>query len=154
MDLLKQRGIPYIIYTAEDWEADANAIGEFERRRKIGYPLSSPTPALSCILPLERRRISTCGTNERTMKFPGTGPRSPSSELPPVDNTTCQGVSANSSRHIRKNCSWFPYTVPRETKTSGRPSSSSKGKGGVAYSARHSKHALQIETGAHRRLRP
>ena len=36
MDLLKQRGIPYIIYTAEDWEADANAIGEFERRRKIG----------------------------------------------------------------------------------------------------------------------
>jgi predicted HTH domain antitoxin len=36
MDLLKQRSIPYIVYTAEDWEADANAIGEFERRRKIG----------------------------------------------------------------------------------------------------------------------
>lgn len=36
MDLLKQRGIPYVIYTAEDWEADAKAIDEFERRRKIG----------------------------------------------------------------------------------------------------------------------
>jgi predicted HTH domain antitoxin len=35
-DLLKQRGIPYVVYTAEDWEADARAIVEFERRRKIG----------------------------------------------------------------------------------------------------------------------
>src|ERR1039458_5798497 len=34
MDLLKQRGIPYVVYTAEDWEADAKAIDEFERRRK------------------------------------------------------------------------------------------------------------------------
>ena len=33
MELLKQRGIPHIIYTAEDWEADANALREFERRR-------------------------------------------------------------------------------------------------------------------------
>ena len=36
MELLKTRGIPYVIYTAEDWEADARAVGEFERRRKIG----------------------------------------------------------------------------------------------------------------------
>ena len=34
MELLKQRGIPYVIYTAEDWEADGQAIEEFERRRK------------------------------------------------------------------------------------------------------------------------
>ena len=36
MDLLKGRGIPCVIYTAGDWEADAEAIVEFERRRKIG----------------------------------------------------------------------------------------------------------------------
>ena len=36
MELLKQRGIPYVIYTAEDWESDAKAIDEFERRRKAG----------------------------------------------------------------------------------------------------------------------
>jgi hypothetical protein len=36
MELLKQRGIPYVIYTAEDWESDATAIDEFERRRKAG----------------------------------------------------------------------------------------------------------------------
>ena len=36
MELLKQRGIPYLIYSAEDWAADAKAINEFERRRKIG----------------------------------------------------------------------------------------------------------------------
>ena len=36
MELLRHRGIPYVIYTAEDWEADAKAIDEFERRRKIG----------------------------------------------------------------------------------------------------------------------
>ena len=35
MDLLRQRGIPYADYTAEDWESDARAIAEFERRRKI-----------------------------------------------------------------------------------------------------------------------
>jgi len=36
MDLLKRRGIPCVVYTAQDWEADAEAIVEFERRRKIG----------------------------------------------------------------------------------------------------------------------
>src|ERR1019366_4708113 len=36
MELLKRRGIPYVIYSAEDWAADAQAIDEFERRRKIG----------------------------------------------------------------------------------------------------------------------
>jgi predicted HTH domain antitoxin len=36
MELLKQRGIPYVVYTAEDWEADANAIDELSRRRKVG----------------------------------------------------------------------------------------------------------------------
>lgn len=36
MELLKQRGIPYLIYGAEDWEADARAIDELQRRRKIG----------------------------------------------------------------------------------------------------------------------
>jgi len=35
MDLLRQRGIPYADYTAEDWESDARAIVEFERRPKI-----------------------------------------------------------------------------------------------------------------------
>jgi predicted HTH domain antitoxin len=35
MNLLRQRGIPYTDYTAEDWESDARAIVEFERRRKI-----------------------------------------------------------------------------------------------------------------------
>jgi predicted HTH domain antitoxin len=33
MELLKQRGIPYVVYTAEDWEADAKGLQEFERRR-------------------------------------------------------------------------------------------------------------------------
>lgn len=36
MELLKQRSIPYVDYTAEDWESDGKAIGEFERRRKAG----------------------------------------------------------------------------------------------------------------------
>jgi predicted HTH domain antitoxin len=36
MELLKTRGIPYAIYTAEDWEADARALDEFARRRKAG----------------------------------------------------------------------------------------------------------------------
>ena len=36
MDLLKRRGIPCFTYAADDWEADAEAIAEFERRRKIG----------------------------------------------------------------------------------------------------------------------
>jgi len=35
MDLLKRRGIPSIVYTAQDWEADPAAIVEFERRREI-----------------------------------------------------------------------------------------------------------------------
>jgi len=33
MELLKRRGIPHLVYTAEDWEADGKAIEEFERRR-------------------------------------------------------------------------------------------------------------------------
>jgi len=36
MELLRQRGIPYVVYTAEDWSSDANALNEFERRRKVG----------------------------------------------------------------------------------------------------------------------
>ena len=36
MELLKQRGIPYVIYTADDWDSDAEAIDEFEGRRKAG----------------------------------------------------------------------------------------------------------------------
>jgi predicted HTH domain antitoxin len=34
MELLKQRGIPYVVYTADDWDADAKAVDDFERRRK------------------------------------------------------------------------------------------------------------------------
>jgi predicted HTH domain antitoxin len=33
MELLKQRRIPYVIYTVEDWEADGKAIEELETRR-------------------------------------------------------------------------------------------------------------------------
>jgi predicted HTH domain antitoxin len=36
MALLKVRGIPYIDYGAEDWQSDAKAIDEFERRPKVG----------------------------------------------------------------------------------------------------------------------
>src|SRR5208283_4727398 len=36
MELLRQRGIPSVVYTAEDWNSDANALDEFERRRKAG----------------------------------------------------------------------------------------------------------------------
>jgi predicted HTH domain antitoxin len=36
MELLKQHGIPYVIYTADDWDSDAKAIDEFEGRRKAG----------------------------------------------------------------------------------------------------------------------
>jgi predicted HTH domain antitoxin len=36
MELLRQRSIPYIIYTAEDWESDAKAIEEIGRRHKAG----------------------------------------------------------------------------------------------------------------------
>jgi predicted HTH domain antitoxin len=36
MELLKQRGIPYVIYTADDWESDSKAIDEYERRRRNG----------------------------------------------------------------------------------------------------------------------
>jgi predicted HTH domain antitoxin len=36
MELLRQRGIPYVVYTAEDWNSDANSLDEFERRRKAG----------------------------------------------------------------------------------------------------------------------
>lgn len=36
MDLLRQRGIPYVVYTAEDWEADAQAIQELEKHRQTG----------------------------------------------------------------------------------------------------------------------
>ena len=34
MELLKQRGIPYVIYKAEDWDSDGKAIEEFDRRRR------------------------------------------------------------------------------------------------------------------------
>ena len=33
LEFLRQRGIPYVVYTVEDWEADGKAIEEFERRR-------------------------------------------------------------------------------------------------------------------------
>ncbi len=36
MELLKVRGIPYVVYTADDWESDAHSAEEFERRRKVG----------------------------------------------------------------------------------------------------------------------
>ena len=36
MELLKRRGIPDVIYTAEDWERDADALQEFEKRARIG----------------------------------------------------------------------------------------------------------------------
>ncbi len=36
MELLKQRGIPYVIYTVDDWEADGKAIEAFEKRRQVG----------------------------------------------------------------------------------------------------------------------
>lgn len=36
MELLKQRGIPYVIYTTEDWESDGKAIDEVEQQRKAG----------------------------------------------------------------------------------------------------------------------
>ena len=36
MELLRERGIPYVVYTPEDWNADADALNEFERRRKVG----------------------------------------------------------------------------------------------------------------------
>jgi hypothetical protein len=36
MELLKRRDIPYVVYTADDWDADAKAIEDFERRRKAG----------------------------------------------------------------------------------------------------------------------
>ena len=34
MELLQQRGIPYVVYTAEDWESDGRALEELERRRQ------------------------------------------------------------------------------------------------------------------------
>jgi len=36
MELLKQRGIPYVVYTADDWNADGKALSDFERLRKVG----------------------------------------------------------------------------------------------------------------------
>jgi predicted HTH domain antitoxin len=36
MALLKVRRIPYIDYGADDWQSDAKAIDEFERRPKVG----------------------------------------------------------------------------------------------------------------------
>jgi len=35
MELVKQRGIPQMTYTTEDWDADAKAIHEIERRRGL-----------------------------------------------------------------------------------------------------------------------
>jgi hypothetical protein len=37
MELLKRRGIPDVIYTAEDWDADADALQEFEKRRVVSF---------------------------------------------------------------------------------------------------------------------
>ena len=36
MELLQQRGIPYVVYTADDWNADGNALNDFERLRQVG----------------------------------------------------------------------------------------------------------------------
>ena len=36
MELLKNRGIPYAVFTADDWTADGNAIADFEKLRKVG----------------------------------------------------------------------------------------------------------------------
>jgi predicted HTH domain antitoxin len=36
MEILKQRGIPYVVYTVDDWDADAKSIELFEQRRKAG----------------------------------------------------------------------------------------------------------------------
>lgn len=36
MELLNHRGIPYVVYTADDWDADGKALDELERRRKVG----------------------------------------------------------------------------------------------------------------------
>ena len=36
MELLRNRGIPYVVYTADDWDADGVAVDEFERRRRVG----------------------------------------------------------------------------------------------------------------------
>ena len=36
MELLKQRAVPDIVYTADDWNADANALHDFERLHKVG----------------------------------------------------------------------------------------------------------------------
>jgi predicted HTH domain antitoxin len=33
MELLRQRGIPYVIYTPEDWKADGEAIEKLTRRK-------------------------------------------------------------------------------------------------------------------------
>jgi predicted HTH domain antitoxin len=35
MELLKKRGIPYVVYTADDWDSDAKALEEFERRHQV-----------------------------------------------------------------------------------------------------------------------
>jgi predicted HTH domain antitoxin len=39
MELLKRREIPYVVYTADDWEADAKALDDFANLRKAGQPL-------------------------------------------------------------------------------------------------------------------
>jgi len=36
MELLQQRGIPCVVYTADDWDADAKAVDDFERLRQAG----------------------------------------------------------------------------------------------------------------------
>ncbi len=35
LELLTQRGIPHVDYTVADWDADTQAIEEFERRRQL-----------------------------------------------------------------------------------------------------------------------
>lgn len=36
MELLKQRGLSSVVYTTADWDADAQAIEELEKRRRAG----------------------------------------------------------------------------------------------------------------------
>ena len=48
MELLKQRGIPYVTYTTEDWESDTRAIEEFfakAKQRRDGWQARSTASA-------------------------------------------------------------------------------------------------------------
>lgn len=35
LELLNSRGLPHLDYTTADWDADTNAIQEYERRRRL-----------------------------------------------------------------------------------------------------------------------